>query len=72
MAEVLYMAVTCDEYELPLFVADNIEDLAAWAGVKVKTAKEKISRNAKKEPFKPKKQINKHRLRRLLIEEEDK
>ena len=72
MAEVLYMAVTCDEYELPLFVADNLEELAAWAGVKVKTAKETISRNAKKEPFKPKIKRIKHRLRRLVMEEEDK
>ena len=72
MAEVLYMAVTCDEYELPLFVTDDLEDLAAWAGVRIKFAKGMISRNDKKEPFKPKRQTSKHRLRRLLIEEEDK
>lgn len=29
----LYMAVTTDKYELPLYVADNAKELAEWAGV---------------------------------------
>lgn len=46
----LYMAVTPDEYELPLYVAGTIEELAAWAGIKVKTVREQCSRNKKKPP----------------------
>lgn len=31
----LYIAVTPDCFELPLYVADTAEEMAAWAGVKV-------------------------------------
>ena len=33
----LYMAVTADEYELPVYVCDNLRQLADWAGLKYST-----------------------------------
>lgn len=30
----LYMAVSADQYELPLYVADTAKELAEWSGVK--------------------------------------
>ena len=30
----LYMAVTADEYELPLYVSDTIKELSDWCGYK--------------------------------------
>ena len=32
---ILYIAVTPDRLELPMYVADTAEEMAAWAGVKV-------------------------------------
>jgi hypothetical protein len=29
----VYMAITPDEYELPLFVTDSAVEMAAWAGI---------------------------------------
>lgn len=29
----LYLAVTADEYELPLYVADSCKEMAKWFGV---------------------------------------
>ena len=46
----LYLAVTPDELELPLYVADSIEEMAEWAAVKVKTVREQCSRNKNKPP----------------------
>lgn len=42
----LYMAVTNDEYELPVFVTDNVNDLAYLLGAKSKTITEVISRGS--------------------------
>lgn len=47
---ILYISVTPDAYELPLYVADTIEEIAEWAGVKVKTVREQCSRNKKIPP----------------------
>lgn len=42
----LYMAVTNDEYELPVFITDNVTDLATLLGAKSKTITEVISRGS--------------------------
>ena len=68
----LYLAVTPDELELPLYVAGTIEELAAWAGIKVKTVREQCSRNKNKPPSNRKKgggQGRKYRLRKIEMEE---
>lgn len=44
MAEVLYMKVTNDIYELPLAVAGNVQELARMVGVKPATISTVISR----------------------------
>lgn len=41
----LYMAVTADEYELPLCVRDSVEELAEVFGVQPNTIYVNISRN---------------------------
>jgi hypothetical protein len=68
----LYLAVTPDELELPLYVAETEEEMAAWAGIKVKTVKEQCSRNKKKPPSNRIKggAGRNYRLRKILIEEE--
>ncbi len=43
----LYMAVTTDELELPLYVADNALDLANKFGLKIQTMYCEISRPSK-------------------------
>lgn len=40
----LYLWVTSDKYELPLAVADSMEELARMAGVTVGTVTSSISR----------------------------
>lgn len=40
----LYLLVTSDKYELPLAVADSMEELARMAGVTVGTVTSSISR----------------------------
>lgn len=55
----LYIAVTPDEYELPLFVTDSAQTMAAWANVKVRTVHEQCSRNSKKRTVRK----NKRRVR---------
>jgi hypothetical protein len=66
----LYMAVTCDRYELPLFVTESLQEMAEWMGYTKRSVIECCSRNKKKPPF----QIEhayKIRLRRIEMEEED-
>lgn len=65
----LYIAVTSDCFELPLFVADTAEEMAAWAGVN--TVKSSCSRNKRQEPLPPGTKIGaRYRLRRIDFEEE--
>ena len=69
----LYIAVTPDEYELPLFVTDSVQEMAAWANIKVKSVQELCSRNSKKEPFTRIKGgcvHSSHRIRKIIIEED--
>lgn len=69
----LYIAVTPDELELPLFVTDSIEVMAAWAGIKVKSVYEMCSKVRKKPPFnrgnggRPRP----YRIRRIDVEENE-
>lgn len=49
-----WLFVTTDKYELPIYVADTIEELAAWQGVKVKSIVQAVSRyehGAKNGPY---------------------
>lgn len=67
----LYLAVTPDELELPLYVAETAEELAQWAGVKVKTVITGCCRNRHREPWKRKGggQGIKFRMRKIEVEE---
>lgn len=42
--KVIYMAVTPDEYELPMFVG-NMKEISAWAGIAENTIRQAISAN---------------------------
>lgn len=44
--DVLYMAVTNDKYELPVYITDSAGELAELLGVKKKTIIEVISRGS--------------------------
>lgn len=44
MSKYLWLAVTADEYELPLVVADSAEELGAKFGVKANTVISAIAR----------------------------
>ncbi len=68
----LYIAVTPDHLELPMYVADTAEDMAKWAGIKVQTVRSNCSRNRRKEPLSAGRGIGApYRLRRLDFEEEE-
>lgn len=51
---ILYMAVTCDKYELPLAVADSTIQLAGMVGVRETTIRSNIVRHCKRSHFKMK------------------
>lgn len=54
----LYLWVTSDKYELPLAVADSMEELARMAGVTVGTVTSSISRRKRaKRPGRSKYQV---------------
>lgn len=67
----LYMAVTADEYELPLFVTESAKDMAQWAGIQVNTLYTRTCLNAKVPPHPHKKCINAHRLRKVTVDFEE-
>lgn len=68
----LYIAVTPDCFELPLFVAETAEEMAAWAGVKVGTVKSNCSRNKRRGILPPGMKIGApYRMRRLDFEEDE-
>lgn len=69
----LYLAVTPDELELPMFVTESESDMAEWAGVKLNSLRTSVCRNRNKPPFDGKKGgcVNaSYRLRKITIEEE--
>lgn len=71
----LYMAVTCDKYELPLFVTDSAVAMADWAGIKVKSVHEAASKNKGKPPLPGKNKRGRnqygHRIRKITVEEDE-
>lgn len=44
----VYMAVTADDKQLPLYVADTAKDMAHWAGRSKSTVLSEACRNAKR------------------------
>ena len=60
----VYMAVTKDKYELPLFVTDSIQMMANWSGASVNTIRSATCQQAKGKGY------NRSRWRRVEIEEE--
>lgn len=68
----LYIAVTPDEYELPLFVTDSVKAMAKWASISVNSVYEQCSRNKAREPYKNNGGFvnDPHRLRKIIIEED--
>lgn len=70
MGETLYMAVTSDEYELPLYISDSVKELAEWSGTKSKSVMEQISRWRNKPPKNSPRNYCGYRFRRVNIEEE--
>lgn len=67
---ILYMAVTGDEYELPLFVTDSALVMAAWAGIKLESLRSSVCRNKDKPPLPSDGTKCQYRLRKITIEEE--
>ena len=68
----LYIAVTPDELELPLFVTDNAQVMACWAGVNVSSVFEMCSRNEGRLPFIRKGgRARPYRIRRINVEENE-
>lgn len=68
----LYIAVTPDHLELPMYVADTAEEMAKWAGVKVQTVRSNCSRNKHREVLPPGVDIGApYRMRRLDFEEDE-
>lgn len=71
---VLYVAVTPDELELPVYVADTAREMAAWAGMKVASVRQMASRNARHpDPFTRGKGgcvHSEYRVRKVTIEED--
>lgn len=67
----LYLAVTGDQYELPLFVSESVHSMAAWAGVKVGTVRTAVWKNRNKPPFLPNQMTCKFRFRKIDIEEDE-
>ena len=68
----LYIAVTPDHLELPMYVAETAEEMAAWAGIKVQTVRSTCSRNKHRGPLPAGFGISApYRLRRLDFEEDE-
>lgn len=66
----VYMAVTPDEYELPLFVSDSAVEMAAWAGISrssLLSMLTPVQQKRKKERYKK----SKRQIIRVQIEEDE-
>ncbi len=67
---VLYMAVTCDKYEMPLYVTDSRQDIARYLGVTPETVSSMCARNKRKTP--PNWSVgNIVRVRRVVIDDKE-
>lgn len=62
----LYMAVTNDAYELPVYITDTVSELSYLLGVKSKTISEVLSRGTDNRKKKIKK---KYLYKRVVIDE---
>jgi len=67
---VLYMAVTCDKFELPLYVSDSRKDMAKFCGVTPEHVSVMCARNKHKPPI-PGYMKPYVRLRRVVIDEKE-
>ena len=67
----LYIAVTGDEYELPLYVTASVDEMAAWAGIKVRSVESQACRNAGKPPFRRNGIKRKYRIRKIIMEDDE-
>lgn len=67
----LWLAVTHDDYELPLHVCDSAREMAAWAGIKVESVYQQSSRNRKKGTDNRLCYRGKYRIRCIEVEEEN-
>lgn len=67
----LYLAVTGDEYELPLFVTESDYEMAAWAGIKVTSVRSSACRNKNKPPCPPNGTRCEYRLRKIIVEDDE-
>lgn len=67
----LYIAVTGDEYELPLYVADSANEMAAWAGIKARSVQAQACRNAGKPPLRPNATKREYRIRKIIMEDDE-
>ena len=64
------MAITPDEYELPLFVTDSAVEMAKWAGISrssLLSMLTPVQQKRKKQRYK----VSKRRIIRVYIEEEE-
>ncbi len=66
----VYMAITPDEYELPMFVTDSAVEMAKWAGISrsgLLSMLTPVQQKRKKQRYK----ISKRRIIRVYIEEDE-
>ena len=70
MGDVLYVAVTNDKYEYILHMADTAEEMAEWAGIKVKSVREQVSRNKRRPPREYSTSKCEYRLRKIIMEDD--
>lgn len=64
----LYMAVTADEYELPVAVEESSATLARKMGAKVQTVRKSFS-TTPQEPYKSNQSRSPYRWRRVEVED---
>ena len=69
--ETLYVAVTGDEYELPLYVTETVEEMATWAGIKASSVRSMVCRNKNKAPFHYGSHKCKFRIRKIIMEDDE-
>lgn len=67
---VLYIAVTCDRYELPLYVTESAKEMADWMGIPKSQVHTFCSRNKNKPPYQVERSVM-IRLRRVEVEENE-
>ena len=65
---ILYIAVTCDRYELPLFVSESAEEMAAWMGIPRSSVYTLCSRSKNKPPYQVERSMQ-IRLRKVEVED---